>query len=361
MLWSLTGPRGTVVAPRSLYGGGASDLVIGELSAGQYTLTVNAQSAGHTGSYGFRLMNLGSAAAFTLGTAVSGTLNPGSSANAYKFDATAGDRFFFDFISASSTVYWRLVDPYGREVLFTNFSDLEGQELGVTGTYTLLIEGYVFNGATPVTYSFNIVKQTDVTSALVLGARVDAAITQPGQQQRYTFTLANDTDIYFDSLTYDTQLSWSIVSARGTELAPRAFYASDGSSIATSPVYHLRAGDYTLVVDGTTDHTGAYSFRLSNVATAPLIDPAHTEDPAGLVQGGTGTIVVSAPNHSLATALTVDGQFVLDPNPDIANATGVPHVSIQAVGANAEDYYKITIPRAGTIGVFDIDHSNVDF
>ena len=76
------------------------------------------------------------------------------------------------------SIFWRLIDPYGRQVWFSSFTDTDRQTL--TGTYTLLVEGYVSNGSTPITYSFNPVKVIDTTAALTLGAQVNASVTQPG-------------------------------------------------------------------------------------------------------------------------------------------------------------------------------------
>src|SRR4030095_4835752 len=109
--------------------------------------------------------DLASATAINPGTAVSGTLNPGNASDFYRFDARAGDRFYFDQQSRSGgNVYWRLIDPYGQQV-WTNssFGDVDPQTLGFTGTYTLLVEGYILN-TSPVNYSFNVQKVTDTTA-----------------------------------------------------------------------------------------------------------------------------------------------------------------------------------------------------
>ncbi len=43
------------------------------------------------------------------------------------------------------------------------------QTLSLTGTYTLIVEGYVGNGASPITYSFNAQKVTNTSAAITLG------------------------------------------------------------------------------------------------------------------------------------------------------------------------------------------------
>ena len=108
-----------------------------------------------------------------------------------------GDAFNFDQLSLSGgSAYWRLLDPYGHQVWSQNFSDVATLALPLSGTYTLLVEGSVSNTA-PVTYSFNAQKVTNTTAALTLGTQASGAITQPGQQNFYTFTLANAAQLYF--------------------------------------------------------------------------------------------------------------------------------------------------------------------
>src|SRR4030095_2917986 len=155
--------------------------------------------------------DLASATAINPGTTISGALNPGNASTLYRIDASAGDRFYFDEHSQSGgTVYWRLIDPYGRQVWFNGFGDVDTQALAFTGTYTLLIEGSIFNSSAPSNYSFNVQKVTDTTAALTLGTQVNGAITQAGQQNRYAFSLASDAQLYFDSLTNGSRLRWRL-------------------------------------------------------------------------------------------------------------------------------------------------------
>jgi hypothetical protein len=89
------------------------------------------------------------------------------------------------------------------------------QTLPSTGPYTLLLESNVYNTGL-INYNFNAQKITNTTTTLTLGSQVASAITQAGQQNSYTFTLANASELYFDSLTNDGNLSWSLSGPRGT-------------------------------------------------------------------------------------------------------------------------------------------------
>ncbi|RUZ73785.1 hypothetical protein EN942_33870, partial [Mesorhizobium sp. M7A.F.Ca.CA.001.14.1.1] len=270
LTWSLIGPQGEIASrffTNSDAANFGSDPVITLKIPGTYQLRV--QGSGSTGSYSFRLLDIAMATPIASATPVSGTLPTGTETALYRFDATVGEKFFFDQQSDSGGTVWRLLDPFGRQVWFNGFGDVDVQALAFTGTYTLAIEGYVSN-ASPVDFGFAIHKVEDTIAALTVGATVDGAIAHAGQQSRYTFDLANARRLYFDNLTNDPlqNLTWSLIGPRGEEVSARYFNYSDGSYFSSNPVLDLSAGSYTLVVDGNLDTTGPYSFRLLDVATA---------------------------------------------------------------------------------------------
>ncbi|WP_309246676.1 CARDB domain-containing protein [Ramlibacter montanisoli] len=73
----------------------------------------------------------------------SGTLSPGNETDLYRFEATAGDRYYFDSQQvANGDALWRLYGPLGNLVWLQGLpSDVDVLTLGDTGTYTLAIEG----------------------------------------------------------------------------------------------------------------------------------------------------------------------------------------------------------------------------
>jgi len=152
-------------------------------------------------------------------------------------------------------------------------NDVGTRALPSTGTYTLLIEGGIGNTA-PINYGFNVQPVTNTTAALTLDAQTTGAITEAGQQNFYTFSLTNASQLYFDSLTNDGSLSWTLTGPRGTEVSSRSFTGSDSGNYGSSdPVLNLIAGNYTLSVAGSGAHTASYSFRLANLASATPITP----------------------------------------------------------------------------------------
>ncbi len=230
------------------------------LPAGDYVLTVDV-SGDLTAPYQFRLSDLAQAAPLTPGTPVSGDLTPASETDFYRFVAAAGDPFFFDARSRSGapSSVWRLVDPFGNFVPGfpgNSFADVDTLALPLTGTYTLLVEGGLFDTGTG-TYTFNV-QPVSTPQPLALGTLVNAAIGVSGEQDRYTFTLAADARLYFDALTSNSSLTWTLAGPTGVVVNARAFTSSDGFRV-TNPVLAVPAGDYVLTVDAGGDLTAPTS------------------------------------------------------------------------------------------------------
>ncbi|MGO7413302.1 hypothetical protein ACC810_36410, partial [Rhizobium ruizarguesonis] len=292
MTWSLTGPSGSEGTDRPFNDSDASTSrsALIDLVAGDYTLTVGG-SADATGSYAFRLLDLAAADPITSGHPVSANLPTGRETLLYSFDATAGERFFFDWRNGTNAANWRLIDPFGKDVWSQGFGDRDVETLTLSGTYTLAVEGYVSNPDSPLDLAFAIQKVIDTSEPMAIGASAGGEITHAGQQNRFTFSLAAAGRFYFDSLTNDPNLQWRLIGPRGLEIDARPFTNSDAASLSGSPVLELLAGSYTLTVDGYNDATGSYDFRLLDLAAAnPII---RGEPVPGTLASGNETAIYS--------------------------------------------------------------------
>ncbi len=277
--WDLVGPRGELVSDRSFsysdsYSLSGNPLL--ELVAGQYELTVDG-NADATGSYGFRLLDLGQATLIEAGVEISGTLSPANATDAYRFAVQGGERYYFDVQESSQYGMQRLLDPYGQLVFGSEtsyyyfFSDVETEPLPFGGVYTLLFEGGVGNTGT-ASYRFTVQPETDERISLQLGALAAGAIDHAGQRDVYEISLAEAKWVWFDSLTNDYNLSWGLVGPRGELVSDRSFSYSDSYSLSGNPLLELVAGQYELTVDGNADATGSYGFRLLDLGQATLIE-----------------------------------------------------------------------------------------
>ena len=274
--WQLNGPGGQIVTPRAFGSsdgrdfGGANVL---DLQVGEYTLTVDG-AGDATGAYAFRLLDLADATPFEPGDDISGT-NPGKETDLYKFEVTAGDSFFFDrHVLTSGDTTWRLIGPDGEYVSGpNNFAESGEFFLGRTGTYTLAIEGRDSN-TQAFDYGFTLWRIADRSAALTVGAAIVDRIDAPGSTSSFTFTVAADRKLLFDSLLAEPGARWSLSGPRGKIVDGRQFGASDGS--AGNPLLDLVAGDYRIDVFGDSDFTGNFAFRLLDPGTGTLLAPGET-------------------------------------------------------------------------------------
>ena len=280
--WELDGPEGEIVPWRLL---GASDSrdfngsPILNLGIGEYRLSIDG-IADAAGSYAFRLLDLEDAEAIDPGETISSS-NPGKETHLYSFDVTAGQSFFFDqHVLTSGDTTWRLFGPDGEPVSGpANFTDSGEFTLNRTGTYTLAIEGRDSNTAA-FNYSFTLARVSHRSEAMTIGTSIFDRIETPGSSVAFSFTLAQDTKLLFDTLVGSPSLNWTLTGPRGTVVNARSFYSSDGSS--GNPLLELAAGAYTLTVAAVGDFTGAFGFRLLDRAGAqPISTTAVLDDRIG--------------------------------------------------------------------------------
>lgn len=277
--WNLDGPRGRVIdrlaLDRSDGRSNTDAAAVLELIPGDYQLTIDTDGD-QTFPYSFRLLDLESATPIGLGEEVSGQLSPGNETDLFQFDAAAGDAMFFDFLTVGSgDVEWRLADPLGR-ILFRNPSRGNGSDedrliLPTTGTYTLFIEGQIRN-TDPTDYSFAVYPAPNVSTPLNLGTTTAGEFATPGVLNSYTFTVSDHTFAYFDSLTNNAEISWSLTGPSGSLVSERALSASDATRV-TSPILNLVPGEYVLELDAQGDTTGGFQFRLHDLESAPPLAP----------------------------------------------------------------------------------------
>ncbi len=317
--WSLEGPSG-LVADRQ--GVNASDWANNvrplDLPAGDYQLRLRGSA---TSPVRFRLLDLDRAPLFNPGTPVNGPLSPATASQAHRFNNVAGTLYYFDSLAQNNlpNAYWRLINPFGAVAFSDSLStDQRRLTLGITGTYTLLVEGYYQdNGAG--SYGFNVLPVTDAAQPLTLGAVTSGTIASPGQRQLYRFTLGNTAQLVFDARTNNSNLRWSLDGPAGNVVNSRGFTSSDGINLA-NPVLALLPGEYTLSAFGNGDAVGAYQFRLFDLATAPDLTPGTPVNSASLPANST---------DARQFTLAVPGRFFFD----FQTFTGLPNAAIRLIDA----------------------------
>ncbi|MBS0642216.1 MAG: hypothetical protein JSS43_20310, partial [Proteobacteria bacterium] len=275
--WYLVGPNGATYSSgfrsSDAYSRDYGDPVAFLAAAGDYTLYIYA-SGDAIGDYAVNVLDLTSGTVIAPGAPVSGTLNPGNSTAIYRFDATAGERYYFDMQSIGGDGRWRLLDPAGRLVVNSAryYDDFASVPLPLTGTYTLLLEGGIdYTG--PTGYRFEVWPITQKTETIALNTRIDSAIESPGQTRSFTFSLASATQLFMDVLSpIDNGYIWTLTGPNGVVDA-RRFVQSDSYNFSGNPLLSLGVGAYTLTITAEADRAAAFSFRLLDVAAATAITP----------------------------------------------------------------------------------------
>src|SRR5690606_15215981 len=245
-----------------------------------------------------------------------------------------------------------------------------GQTANIPGVGTLVIDadgGYSFtpapdyDGPVPAaTYTVSDGSLTD-TGELVFADITpvnDAPLAPPlvttTDEDAAGFSvdlLAGASDVEGDPLTIANLTETSGNDASGVSVSgnvlvvdPAAYnHLAEGESVTLVYAYDVTDGQggvtattATLVIEGRND--------------APVMEAAIVHD-GTVVKPSTGT------NHSIATALPLDGLFVLEYNPDVEGSATIPSVSIHGAGGGpGADYSAFTVTQAGTAGIFDVDY-----
>ncbi|MBL9167083.1 MAG: putative Ig domain-containing protein [Verrucomicrobiales bacterium] len=276
VVWSLDGPSGRIINER---GFASSDAAQGipplNLPPGAYQLQVKGMRD-ETGDFSFRLLDLGSAEIVPLNATIARTLDPARETDAFSFAVSAGTEAYFDLVAQTGmpNAYWRCINSRGERIFGGGIADVGPLLLTEGGVYTLLVEGHPADTASG-NYSFTIWNVVDGARSLVLGSEVSGNITTPGQTQEYRFSVPASTQVYFDSLSNDSSMLWTLQGAGQQWVSRRSFISSDGSGSA-DPVHTLTPGEYTLTISATGDNTGAFSFRLLNLTSGSPISPGVT-------------------------------------------------------------------------------------
>ena len=284
--WTLTGPGGQMAASTfAAANGKAAAQPVLSLPVGAYQVEIDADGDA-TLEYQFMMVEVASVAT-PLSKSVNFGLYPGDSSAFFGFEAAAGDDVDLDlFGSNGADTYWRLIAPDGGTVFAgTPAADraLVSAHLPQAGLYFLVVEGESAN-TKPLDLSVAISRTGNTPAAydgyrITVGQLVDYGYLKAYETVPFTFTLKQDRDLYFDSLTNDGSLAWSLEGAAGSVVKNRPLDAADGAAITGDPILHLVAGDYLLTVSASrSTPTNRLVFQLLDTATLPALDADVTID-----------------------------------------------------------------------------------
>ena len=230
-------------------------------ASGTYTLKLTNSSGSASGTFDFNMLELpGSATPLTLGSTVSGTLNPGSTTVLYSFTGAPGQRLFLDNqTTIGNAVNILLIDPYNNQGSSINSnSDAGPLNLTSAGTYYVLVDG---ESSSSVSYGFRLLDTSSLP--LSFGTTTNGNVITATQSDIYSFTGTAGERVYYRELTDSNGSSgatWYLYGATNQYITSNSI---GGDLTATLP----SSGTYSLVVyNSTSFSSGTYSFEaIQNV------------------------------------------------------------------------------------------------
>ena len=159
------------------------------------------------------------------------------------------------------------------------------------GSYLFALEG---STSFPVDFNFELTEPAVTRTSLNLGETISGTIAEPGERNIFTFDATAGQLLYFEGLSADSnQLDIYLSSPTGVELGGGAastpitsdIFGSDVQRDAIAPFFLSETGTYRLVVDGSGESTGDYSFRLSDAQSAATLLPLNTPVTGSLESG----------------------------------------------------------------------------
>ena len=344
--WSLSGPSGDVEINRRFdFSDSFDGLAIFELAPGTYRVTLQAVDSADL-AYGFRILSFNDATTIVPGTAFDDQLNVPNETKLYQFNATAGEEFFIDIVSASDTdnLMYRLFDDGGVEIIEQRSLDDRGPlELTRDETYTLAIEGWIANTEVD-TFTINVIPVEESRFEIQSGVEVNSSLTVPASRKIYTFELSERGLLLFDSTTNRFDLNATLRGPRGEEFT-RRFDRLDNQ---TQSVFEVPAGSYEVVVFGNGETTGDFAFTMLNLledssSTAITPNPGEANPSVAITGSNVGPIQSEVFRFDAAAG----DEFSFD-------GSGVGITSVYSV---VDQYGKVIVPRTFVSG----DRNNITF
>jgi VCBS repeat-containing protein len=255
---------------------------------------------------------------------------------------------------------------------------------------------YFINGVQAVFVDFD--PASGAISAFVRTDTVDSLVS--GQNYMSSYEVHNSDDSAIGTTTFEINGADDTATITATTTGA---VTEDGTAIATGSITvldvdanqnHALNGTFSGTYGTLTVTNGAWSYALNNAATnvqalsagqqvtdsftvssqdgsvsAPITITIDGTNDAPVILAATGVVAdpLDGPgvlvnngavtnNSTFANAASLNGLFGLNADPDVLNATTVPHVSIAGTGGGHVDVYSFSVATAGSTGTFDIDN-----
>jgi hypothetical protein len=195
----------------------------------------------------------------SLGTVVSDTIAKPGDQHSYVFNATAGQRIYYDSLDRGfGPINVRLVAPSGGIVWdwFNHSNDNGPISLNESGAYTLIVSG---SGAGTGTYQFRILDLANAP-ALSLTAATSGQLNPASSTDMYQLNGKAGQRLNLKSISATSnQAGWRVVSAANQTLASTSLTANLGDVVL--PI----SGPCWVLVEGTADSITPLSYQFSAI------------------------------------------------------------------------------------------------
>uniref|UniRef100_UPI001E494552 Ig-like domain-containing protein n=1 Tax=Cyanothece sp. BG0011 TaxID=2082950 RepID=UPI001E494552 len=237
-------------------------------SDGDYYLVLQSNNNADT-TASFKLLDNSNATLIDLDTEISGDFGESTlETHLYRFNGTEGQRLYFDRIDGDFWNSYYIYDPSGQQLFSQRFhADYEGITLVADGEYTFIVQGTV--NASNNNYNLTIVTPEFTTNSITIDEIINGEISEPGEQDTYTFDAIIGQQIWLDELLGNSSIVATLYSPSNRQVFSTNFGSLDYN---TSRPILAETGTYRLVIDGTGETTEAYRFRLLDFADGTLIN-----------------------------------------------------------------------------------------
>jgi len=207
----------------------------------------------------------GASTTLTIGTTYGGTIAAAGQTNLYTFNATAGQRLFFDALDVDTLgLNVSLLSP-GGALLYQQNDDYDAGPwaLAEAGMYSLVING---NSSTTGNYEFRVL-DLGTAPQLTMGTPFSDQLSPPQSCNLYQFNGKRGQRIALQALDFSTnQARWQLVSPANVVVVSGQFTASLG------PVTLPLDGPYCVMVIGTSVGNTPLTYQVlaNDVSDTPV-------------------------------------------------------------------------------------------
>jgi YD repeat-containing protein len=214
---------------------------------------------------GHAVADLGFTGRMNIGDTLNVSLPTASKIGMVVFDAVGGQRASVQMTSGTfTTCTLYLFDPFGKQLASSGCTGatafMDGQNLPITGTYTLGIDP----GGTTGSINLTLLNATDVTGTIAFGTPLTVTTTIPGQNARYTFNATAGQQV---SLTVSNSTYTGCIALNAAILRPdgstQASSATCGNSMFLDSTTLQTAGTYTVLIDPQGTGSGSATVQLN--------------------------------------------------------------------------------------------------